>query len=179
MPNIRSDDDPYRSQLTDAEYNVLRLRGTEPAGSGEYNKMLPSSGYFSCRACGKPLYSAAAKFESGCGWPAFSRCYVDALKCQPDLEQFESCGGRVEISCAGCSSHLGHVFFEGDNPTRKKERHCVNSLSIRHVDGLAHVATVAGAEEQSLRDEYEACMQRALMMLMGGGAPAGRGGRDG
>lgn len=61
-------------QLSPQEYEVIREKGTERAGSGEYDKMYPKQGYFACRACSTPLYSAAAKFSSGCGWPAFDKC---------------------------------------------------------------------------------------------------------
>ena len=152
----------WRSLLSAEEYAVLRERHTEPAGSGEYDRVFPERGHFACRACGAPLYSAASKFDSGCGWPAFSRCYLNALRCEPDLESFHSCGARVEIVCAACASHMGHVFIEGNR--RETVRHCVNSLSIRHVP-----ADAAVNEEHSLREEHNACNSRALDILMGGG----------
>ena len=151
-----------RRVLSSDEYDVLRLKHTEPAGSGVYDKEFPSSGHFACRACGQPLYSVASKFASGCGWPAFSRSYNEALLCEPDLANFHACGGRVEIMCSGCSGHLGHVFFETSGSC-DTERHCVNSLSIRHVEDGApeHLG------ETSMRKEYNECMQRMLMVLSG------------
>lgn len=87
-------------------------------------------GHFTCRACGKPLYSAAAKFDSGCGWPAFDKIVQDSVVTKTD----NSFGMmRVEIMCAGCGGHLGHVF-EGERFTSTNERHCVNSLSVQYVD---------------------------------------------
>ena len=115
MPADRHDDAHWRRVLSPAEYDVLRSRHTEPVGSGEYDQAFPPAGHFECRACRLPLFTAAAKMASGCGWPAFSRCYAGALRCQPDLEQFHACGARAEIVCARCDSHLGHLFFEGDD----------------------------------------------------------------
>ena len=96
-----------------------------------------------------------------------------ALRCVPDLDNFHAYGARTEIVCSGCASHLGHVFFEGAKGA--DERHCVNSLAIRHHDHDASEQLVqasegedAGQREQSLRTEHEACMQLGLQMLMGG-----------
>lgn len=82
-----------------------------------------------CRGCGNPLYSATAKFNSGCGWPAFDKCYSGAVSTNVD----SSFGmRRVEIVCARCDGHLGHVF-EGESLTPTNERHCVNSVSVKFV----------------------------------------------
>lgn len=84
-----------------------------------------TGGHFVCRACNTPLYSAKAKFDSGCGWPAFDKCYKGAIDTKTD----SSFGmRRVEILCATCGGHLGHVF-EGERMTSTNERHCVNSVS--------------------------------------------------
>ena len=66
----------WKEVLTDDEYHILRERGTEAAGSGEYDKLFPETGHFVCRGCGSPLYSATAKFRHGCGWPAFDRHFA-------------------------------------------------------------------------------------------------------
>ncbi len=98
--------------------------------------MYPKAGHFACRACGNPLYSAAAKFNSGCGWPAFDRCYADSVATETDLSLGRR---RVEIMCARCGGHLGHVFH-GEQLTGTDERHCVNSVSVRFVaDGKAEL----------------------------------------
>mmetsp|Transcript_47535 Transcript_47535/g.152321 ORF Transcript_47535/g.152321 Transcript_47535/m.152321 type:complete len:183 (-) Transcript_47535:63-611(-) len=111
-------------------YKVLRGKGTEPARSGEYDKFYPKTGYFVCKACKHPLYSAGAKFDSGCGWPAFDKCFENALVTKTD----ESYGmKRVEIMCGSCGGHLGHVF-EGERMTDTNERHCVNSVSVKFVN---------------------------------------------
>merc|ERR1719311_2007071 len=84
--------------LTSEEKEILEKKGTEAAGSGEYNKFQPSQGYFACRKCGLPIYSYEAKFESGCGWPAFDKCYAGALATARE----EDGTGRTEIVCANC-----------------------------------------------------------------------------
>lgn len=114
----------WKDILDPRAYHVLRQKGTEPAGSGEYDKFYPKEGHFACGACSAPLYSAEAKFNSGCGWPAFDKCYKGAVNTVVD----NSFGmRRVEILCANCDSHLGHVF-EGERMTDTNERHCVNSV---------------------------------------------------
>ena len=125
----------WKAQLAPNEYNVLREKGTEPAGSGEYDKFYPKAGegHFACRACKAPLYSAAAKFESGCGWPAFDRCYAGAIDMRLDVSHEMR---RVELTCHGCGGHLGHVFL-GEKATDTDERHCVNSTSIKFIKGVA------------------------------------------
>lgn len=122
-------DAKWRRQLTAQEYKVLRLKGTEPAGTGEYDQFHPPSGYFACKCCGNPLYTAEAKFESGCGWPSFDKCIENSIKMNVDV----SFGmRRMEIVCARCDGHMGHVF-EGEQKTETNERHCVNSLSVRYI----------------------------------------------
>lgn len=118
------------SELTAFQKSVLWDKATEPAGSGEYDKLYPKTGYFACRACKSPLYSAVSKFHSGCGWPAFDKCYKDAIHTETD-KTFGII--RVEIMCATCGGHLGHVF-EGERFTTTDERHCVNSASVVYVD---------------------------------------------
>ena len=85
-------------------------------------------GYFACRGCEKPLYSAEAKFKSGCGWPAFDKCYKGSVETTVD----ETHGmQRIEITCAGCGGHLGHVFDDGPAPTGK--RYCMNGVAMDFV----------------------------------------------
>uniref|UniRef100_A0A061RAK1 Peptide-methionine (R)-S-oxide reductase n=1 Tax=Tetraselmis sp. GSL018 TaxID=582737 RepID=A0A061RAK1_9CHLO len=128
---VKRTDEEWKSVLTPMEYRVLRLKGTEPPSTGEYDKYYPESGYFKCAGCGNPLYSAEAKFDSGCGWPAFDRCYEGSIVTKADT----SLGmRRVEILCASCGGHLGHVF-EGEGFTPTNERHCVNSASIKFDGG--------------------------------------------
>ena len=119
----------WKLDLSDEEYYILRQKGTERPGTGKYNKFYPEDGHFVCAGCGKPLYSAAAKFDSGCGWPAFDKIVDGAVVTQTDTSMGMR---RVEIMCAGCGGHLGHVF-EGEGFTPTLERHCVNSVSVKYV----------------------------------------------
>ena len=128
---ITKSDAEWKNELTSQQYQVLRLKGTEPARTGEYDKFYPTEGHFVCAGCGNPLYSAESKFNSGCGWPAFDKCYEGAVDTNID-NTFGM--RRVEIVCAKCDGHLGHVFEnEGFTPTA--ERHCVNSVSVKYVEG--------------------------------------------
>jgi methionine-R-sulfoxide reductase len=114
------------NKLNRAEEWVIVHKGTEPPFSGEYDKFW-EDGTYVCRRCDAPLYPSDAKFDSGCGWPAFDADVERAVKRVPDPD-----GMRIEIQCAACDGHLGHVFLgEGFTPT--DTRHCVNSLSIRFV----------------------------------------------
>ena len=114
------------NKLNRAEEWVIVHKGTEPPFSGEYDKFF-QDGTYVCRRCEAALYRSDSKFNSGCGWPAFDHEVEGAVKRLPDPD-----GMRIEIECAGCGGHLGHVFMgEGFTPTNT--RHCVNSLSIRFV----------------------------------------------
>jgi peptide-methionine (R)-S-oxide reductase len=115
--------------LSPEQYNILRNKGTEYPGTGEYNKLYPKDGHFACAGCGQPLYSAASKFDSGCGWPAFDKIVTGAVVTDTDRTLGMT---RVEIMCSGCGGHLGHVF-EGEGFTPTNERHCVNSGSVKYV----------------------------------------------
>ena len=110
--------------LTPQERYILEFKGTERPFSGEYDDFY-AAGVYLCRRCNAELYRSADKFDARCGWPAFDREVAGAVRQQPDPDGF-----RVEIECAHCGGHLGHVFFgEGFTPTNA--RHCVNSLSLR------------------------------------------------
>lgn len=119
--------------LTPEEARVILHKGTEYAFTGEYNKMPVDEsgqkilGTFVCRQCEAPLYRSTDKFDSGCGWPSFDDEIPGSVKRVPDAD-----GRRVEIVCANCEGHLGHVFV-GERFTAKNTRHCVNSLSILFV----------------------------------------------
>lgn len=124
-------DGEWRKVLSEKEFNILRQKGTEYPGTGEYDGFYPSEGYFACRACGNPIYSAESKFKSGCGWPAFDKCYKGSVKTVADY----SLGmRRTEIMCVKCNGHLGHVF-EGERMTSTNERHCVNSIALKYNKG--------------------------------------------
>jgi len=124
---VEFSDSEWRAKLSPAQFKVLRQSGTEPAGSGEYNKC-KESGIYKCVGCDAPLYSSKAKFDSGCGWPAFFEALPGALK---TIEDNSFGMRRIEMRCAKCDGHLGHIFHgEGfKNPT--DERHCVNSICLK------------------------------------------------
>jgi len=114
------------NELNAEEERVIVRKGTESPFTGEYDNFYVP-GTFICRRCNAPLFSSKAKFDAGCGWPAFDDNFPGAVKRVPDAD-----GRRVEIVCAHCDGHLGHVF-EGEMLTGKDTRHCVNSVSIRFV----------------------------------------------
>lgn len=114
------------NSLTAEEKKVIENKGTEAPFSGEYDDFYVP-GTFICRRCNTPLFSAKAKFDAHCGWPAFDDTFPGAVLELPDQDGF-----RTEIECANCHAHLGHVF-EGERLTEKNTRHCVNSLSIKFI----------------------------------------------
>ena len=145
---IVKSENAWRAELTEAEYAVVRGKGTDAAHTGEYDTFKPAAGegHFACRACLAPLYSCTAKFESGCGWPAFDRCYEGAIEMVLDTSHGLR---RVELLCCRCGGHLGHVFL-GEMLTANDERHCVNSTSIKFVKGVVPSAK-EGALTTSMR----------------------------
>jgi len=114
------------NNLSSDEKKVIEDKGTEAPFTGEYDKFY-RDGIYVCRKCNNPLFPSKAKFDAGCGWPAFDENFPDAVK-----RQFDADGQRIEVICANCMAHLGHVF-EGEKMTGKDTRHCVNSLSIRFI----------------------------------------------
>ncbi len=112
--------------LTAEERNIIEHKATEPPFSGEYDDF-SQGGTFVCKRCNAPLFASSTKFDAGCGWPAFDDHFPAAVLRLPDPD-----GMRVEIVCAQCGGHLGHVF-EGEGFTAKNTRHCVNSLSLKFI----------------------------------------------
>jgi len=118
-------EEQWKQELTEEEYRVLRDCGTEPAFTGKYYNH-KEDGTYSCAACGAELFTSETKYDSGSGWPSF----YAAIDKEAIKEIADNSYGmrRIEIKCAKCDSHLGHVFPDGPRPTGM--RYCVNSVSL-------------------------------------------------
>jgi len=117
----------WRAILSPEQFRILRQKGTERPGTGEYEHH-KEQGVYSCAGCGTPLYKSSTKFSSGCGWPAF----FDAIPGAVNRHEDKSMGmTRIEIICTACGGHLGHVFKGEGFSTPTDERHCVNSVSLK------------------------------------------------
>ncbi|XP_030538250.1 peptide methionine sulfoxide reductase B5-like [Rhodamnia argentea] len=125
--SVRKSEEEWQAVLSPEQFRILRRKGTEYPGTGEYDKFF-EEGVYNCAGCGTPLYRSTTKFNSSCGWPAFYEGLPGAINCTPDPD-----GMRTEITCAACGGHLGHVFKGEGFPTPTDERHCVNSISLKFV----------------------------------------------
>ena len=114
------------NKLTPEEARVIIEKGTELPFTGIYNDY-KEKGTYVCKQCNTPLFKSEDKFDSGCGWPSFDDEIKGAIKRIRDKD-----GSRLEIQCAKCGAHLGHIF-EGENFTKKNVRHCVNSISLNFI----------------------------------------------
>jgi peptide-methionine (R)-S-oxide reductase len=126
-PEVRKTDEEWRAALSPAEYQVLRQAGTEAPWTGEYVST-KTKGMYRCRACGAELFASDTKFESHCGWPSFwSPLAEERVRY---IEDSTLGMRRVEVRCARCDSHLGHVFEGEGYPTPTDQRYCINSISM-------------------------------------------------
>ncbi len=124
-PSITKTDEEWRQQLTAEQYAVTRMHATEPAFTSGYHAS-KKKGMYRCVACGEPLFSSAAKFDSRTGWPSYhSPATQDAITEHSDNALFMK---RTEVRCAACDSHLGHVFPDGPEPTGL--RYCINGVAL-------------------------------------------------
>ena len=125
MDKIVKTDAEWRAQLSDLAYKVTRKHATERAFS--HDNFPKAEGTFRCVCCDAPLFDAATKFESGCGWPSFTAALPNDLVGEhEDLSHFMR---RTEVTCTRCDAHLGHVFPDGPPPTGL--RYCINGVAVR------------------------------------------------
>lgn len=145
MPEVEKTEDQWKQELTTEQYRVLREKGTEAPWSGEYVST-NDKGMYVCAACGAQLFSSDRKFEAHCGWPSFDEAIPGSVVFHQDdslgtrLLPNDREGGqvrRIEVTCARCGGHLGHVFDDGptgDLPAGERatgKRFCINSISLK------------------------------------------------
>ena len=125
---VKKTEAEWKAQLSEMEYEVLRNKGTERPFTGDYHDHF-ETGKYVCAGCGNDLFTSDTKFDSHCGWPSFD----EAIKGSVIYKKDTSYGmERIEVMCAKCEGHLGHVFEDGPAETTG-QRYCTNSVSIKFV----------------------------------------------
>jgi peptide-methionine (R)-S-oxide reductase len=126
VSKVEKTDAEWRAELTPEQYRVLREKGTERPFTGEYDHVF-EDGTYRCAGCGATLFESDAKYDSGCGWPAFTAPAGDsAVEEEVDVSHGMV---RTEVLCGACGGHLGHVFPDGPRPTGL--RYCINSAALQ------------------------------------------------
>lgn len=122
--HVEKSDAEWREELTDEQYRILRQSGTEARFSGEHVDRT-DDGVYTCAGCGTVLFDSETKYDSACGWPAFYAAEEESVTTRTDTSHGMN---RIEVRCATCDGHLGHVFDDGPEPTGK--RFCINSAAM-------------------------------------------------
>lgn len=138
---VQKTDEQWREELTPEEYQVLRKAGTERPYTGEYWDT-KTAGVYQCRACGSELFTSGEKFDSHCGWPSF---FAPLAEGKVRYLHDRSMGmDRIEVRCANCDSHMGHLFEGEGFDTPTDQRFCINSISVKLVPADAAGNNTAG-----------------------------------
>lgn len=125
-PKIKKTDAEWRKELTPEQYHITRQHGTERPFSSPLN-VEKRKGVYACVACGSPLFKSDTKYESGSGWPSFwAPVSPDAVV---EIDDYSMLMHRIEVRCATCDAHLGHVFPDGPQPTG--QRYCMNGIALK------------------------------------------------